>query len=89
MTCKQIAKLISEGRERELSLTRRLMIRVHLAMCIFCRRLQNQLEFIHGLSQAVGEGMDGSLLDDGGVFEATLPNDARTRIKKILAHKST
>lgn len=89
MTCKQIARLISEGRERELPLTRRLMIRVHLAMCIFCRRLQSQLEFIHGLSQAVAEGVDGSLIDDEGVFEATLPADARTRIKKILSHKST
>ncbi len=88
MTCKQIAKLLSEGREHELPLAQRLMIRIHLWLCIFCRRLARQLAFIHRFSQAAGDAAEGSLISDGDVFDVTLPGEARSRMKKILAYKN-
>lgn len=88
MTCKQIARLLSEGRERELSWAQRLMIRVHLAMCVSCRRLARQMEFIRGFSQTAGDVAMGSLVSDGVVFDVTLPGEARSRMKRTLAHKN-
>ena len=88
MTCKQIAKLLSEGRDHELPLTQRLMIRVHLLLCISCRRFAKQLEFIHGFSQTVGDSAEDPLISTGGVFDVRLPGETRSRMKKILAHEN-
>ena len=85
MTCKRIAKLLSEQQDHELSFSRRLAIRVHLSWCMFCRRLARQLEFIHGVSQAIGSSAE---IGDDRAFEATLSAEAKTRIKKTLAQKN-
>lgn len=84
MTCKRIAKLLSEQQEHPLSFWRRTAIRVHLSWCVFCRRLASQLEFIHGVSQAIGNSTE-----IGGVsaFDAGLSPDAKARIKKDLARR--
>jgi hypothetical protein len=86
MTCKQVAGLLSEGREHELSWTQRWMIRFHLLMCVSCRRFSKQLEFIHRVSQTAGDAAIGSLASNGNIFNAALPDEARSRMKRALAH---
>ena len=86
MTCKRIAKLLSERQDHELSFGRRLAIRLHLTWCMFCRRLDRQLDFIHGLSRAIGTSAE---IGDDRAFEATLSAEAKTRIKKTLARKNS
>ena len=84
MTCKRIAKLLSERQDHPLSFWRRLAIRVHLSWCVFCRRLARQLEFIHGLSQTVGSSVE---IDGAKAFDASLSPEAKTRIKKDLSRR--
>lgn len=86
MTCKRIAKLLSERQDHELRFSRRLAVRLHLSWCMFCRRLARQLDFIHGLSQAIGNSAE---IGDDRAFEETLSADAKTRIKKTLARKNS
>ena len=85
MTCKEIAKLLSEQQDRGLPWSRRVMIRVHLAMCVFCRRLENHLRFIHNLSEAAGGTGAGSPLESEDVYPAALSPEAKARIKNTLA----
>jgi hypothetical protein len=85
MTCKKIAKLLSEQQDHGLPISKRIMIRVHLALCIFCRRLEHHLRIIHRLSEAAGDTERGSALDIGTVFPAVLSPEAKTRIKQTLA----
>jgi hypothetical protein len=82
MTCKRIAKLLSEQQDHELPFSRRLAIRIHLALCVFCRRLAKHLVMIHSFSQAVG---DASAVAETGALDAALPPDAKARIKNLLA----
>ncbi len=85
MTCKRIAKLLSEQQDRELSFPRRLVIHLHLFLCVFCRRLVRHLEVLRRVSQAVGEV---SILDEMGGLDAALSPDAKHRLRKIVAQKS-
>jgi hypothetical protein len=86
MTCKRIAQLLSERQDHELSFGRRLMLRLHLSWCVFCRRLARQLDSIHAISRALGavtaEG------EDPG-FEVSLSPVAKTRIKRLLAERNS
>lgn len=84
MTCKRIAKLLSERQDRELPFSRRLAIRLHLSWCIFCRRLAKHLETVREISRMIGEA---SMVEDRLALDATLSPDAKHRIKKILAQK--
>jgi hypothetical protein len=89
MTCKRIAKLLSERQDHELPWTRRLAIRMHLAICLFCRRLEQQLETIRRLSQMIGGVGDVSLIEEGRAFDVTLPADAKSRMKKMLSRRNS
>lgn len=82
MTCKRIAKLLSEQQDHELPFSRRIAIRIHLTWCIFCRRLASHLVLIRGFSRAAG---DASAVAEATALDAVLPPDAKARIKRLLA----
>ncbi|MEJ2719666.1 MAG: hypothetical protein P8181_00815 [bacterium] len=84
MTCKKIAKLLSERQDHELPLSKRLMITIHLKLCIFCRRLEHHLGVIHTLSDAIGSTEPGSPLDAESLFPGALSPEAKARIKQAL-----
>jgi hypothetical protein len=46
MTCKDASRLLSEGLDRDLSLTQRATLRLHLSICVACNRVNRQLEFL-------------------------------------------
>lgn len=85
MTCKRIAKLLSEQQDHELPFSRRLAIRLHLSWCIFCRRLARHLEDIRVFSHAAGEP---SAVAELGMLDAALPPPAKDRMRKLLASKN-
>jgi hypothetical protein len=85
MTCKRIAKLLSERQDHRLSLWRRVAVSVHLSWCIFCRRLARHLDHIRAFSEAAGEP---SAVADVGILDTTLPQAVKDRIKKLLASKN-
>lgn len=86
MTCKRIARLLSEQRDHELSFGRRLAIRLHLSWCVFCRRLAHQLDLIDSLSQALGAV---PAVGEAPAFEVTLSTSAKSRMKKLLIERNS
>lgn len=46
-TCRQMSDLLSERLDRPLRPLERLRLRVHLAMCKACARIEIQLELLH------------------------------------------
>ena len=51
LTCKEAARLLSEGQERPLGLSERWSLRIHLWMCDNCRRFERQLAFLRNALQ--------------------------------------
>ncbi|MBW1696749.1 MAG: zf-HC2 domain-containing protein [Deltaproteobacteria bacterium] len=76
--CKDVSQRISESFDRKLPFHHRMMIRLHLMMCRFCSRFQEQLVMLRTLSQITelpGEGQNQAF---------ALPAQARMRIKDAL-----
>ncbi len=52
-TCREVHQLTSEGLDRHLSVIERLRVRLHLLVCVACRRFNQQTLLIR---RAVREG---------------------------------
>lgn len=46
LSCKDISKLLSDRLDRELGFMERVRLRMHLAMCTGCSRVERQLGFL-------------------------------------------
>lgn len=46
MSCEDVSQLVSDARERPLSMGERLRVRMHMAMCKYCSRFEQQLRLI-------------------------------------------
>ncbi len=46
LSCKDVSNLLSDRLDRKLSLRERVRLRIHLAMCTGCSRVERQLEFL-------------------------------------------
>lgn len=46
LTCKEAARLISEGLDRNLNVAERTRLQLHLAVCKACERVTKQFEFL-------------------------------------------
>ena len=46
LSCKETARLLSQGEDRKLALSERLALRVHLAICNGCRNVNEQFKFL-------------------------------------------
>ena len=84
MRCKEIAKMLSEERDHELKLRQKLMMKVHLSMCVFCRRMASQLRFIERITQKMGSTSDDSPITHPEVFSASLSQEAKSRMRNML-----
>jgi len=62
LSCKEVTHKLSEAQDRELSLSERLQLEVHLAMCHGCRNFRKQMTF---LRMACRRYMSGKLSSDG------------------------
>jgi hypothetical protein len=47
LSCKETARLLSQGLDRDLAFGERLALRVHLAICKGCRNVDRQFSFLH------------------------------------------
>ena len=54
ISCKEATRLASLQMERQLTLRERLQFRLHLAICVGCRRAEKQFAFMR---QAIGAWM--------------------------------
>jgi len=46
LTCKETTRLVSQGLDRELAFGERVALRLHLAVCLGCRRARSQMRFV-------------------------------------------
>lgn len=85
MTCKEAARLISEGRDRQLTFGQRVGLRLHLLMCALCRGYQQNLEMLGRIFARAGDVVMASLpvgKKDGE--ELALSASAKQRIQEKL-----
>ena len=78
LTCKDTSPLISEMMDHRVSFTKRLKIKIHLALCEVCLYYKEQLGIIRNLSQNLGQ-------EDFPVnTNKTLPLESKEKIKKMI-----
>lgn len=63
MSCKEATELMSQAQDRELSLSERTALKVHLALCKGCRNFDTQIDFIRRAFQRLAKGE--APLDEG------------------------
>ena len=80
ISCKEVARLVSEGLDRELPLRRRIGLRFHLMMCSACARYRRQIEALERIIVRHFSGTAPPALAD----RHRLPPDARERIKDTI-----
>jgi hypothetical protein len=74
-TCKEVSHLTSQSMDETLPWSKRLGMRLHLIMCVWCRRNSEQLQLVRDLArtQSISQAK-----------EAKLSSDARDRLSKLL-----
>jgi len=55
LSCKETARLLSQGEDRKLALGERVALRVHLAICDGCRNVSAQFRFLRQAVRALSE----------------------------------
>ena len=78
LTCKEASHLLSEGQERPLGLRERIGLRLHLWMCISCRRFERQLGLLRRAMRVLRRRVEAESAT------AELPEAARERIRRAL-----
>ena len=68
---------MSLGMDKKLLLITRIKLRIHYLMCSFCERYAKQLKYMSTVAREFPEKI-------GDVSNATLPTDAKERIKEAL-----
>lgn len=81
LTCKDVSHLISESQERPLGFMERWGLKMHLWMCVSCRRFERQMTLMRQALQMLGKRAE--VDTDGSGF----PPEARERIRKALAER--
>lgn len=79
LSCKDASHLLSERQERPLSWWERWGLRLHLWMCVSCRRFEQQLALMQRAMGSLRRRVEAE------ADAAELPADARERIRKALA----
>jgi hypothetical protein len=76
--CKEVTRLVSESLDRKLPIHQRTGIRVHLFMCKFCSRYQQQLMFLRKILST------SAMYDEDTEPYRAVPHEALKRIKRFL-----
>jgi predicted anti-sigma-YlaC factor YlaD len=81
LTCKDASHLISQSQDRHLGFFERLGLRLHVWICINCRRFEHQIGLIRrALLQSEQPA-------ESGPEDTRLAHDARERIRKSLGEQ--
>ena len=75
--CKEASRLQSEALDRPLPLRRRVGLRIHLALCKWCRRYGRQIAFLRAAARGPGG-------DPAEPEPRKLTPEARERIRRSL-----
>jgi len=58
LTCKEVARLVSEGLDQELPAERQALLRAHLALCRGCDSLRERMGFLRRAMRKVSDRGD-------------------------------
>lgn len=83
LTCKQASRLVSEHQERALSRQERWGLRLHLWVCISCRRFSRQLGLLRQALRQLARR------EWSGEHPPELPVQARQRIHRALSEQDS
>jgi len=72
-----VIRILSLGMDKPLPLSTRIKLRIHYFMCSFCERYAKQLNYMREVAREFPEKI-------GEVSEATLPTEAKERLKEAL-----
>ena len=78
--CREIAQMISDSMDRPMPLRKRLSIRAHRAICVWCDRYHDQLHVLRDSSRSFHLHLDDISTD-------VLSADAKERIKEAVARE--
>lgn len=81
LTCNDGSHLLSERQERPLGWRERWALRMHLWMCVSCRRFARQLSVLRRAMGALRQRRSDE------VERTDLPEEARERIRRALAER--
>lgn len=73
--CRQAIRLQSDALERPLGRSQRIGLRIHLWLCVWCRRYGRQIGFLRSVARKC---------DHGEATDQHLAAEARDRIKQAL-----
>jgi len=77
LNCKRTSVLVSQSLDRPLTWRERWAVRLHLLICVYCRRFAQQLQWMRRAMQ----GWQQQVAEDS---EVALSQDARDRITQQL-----
>ena len=46
LSCKEVTQLLSESQDRQLSLSEKMQVEMHLAICTGCKNFKRQMSFL-------------------------------------------
>lgn len=52
ISCKEASRLVSERLDRQLGITERARLRIHLTICVACGRVTRQFDFLRRAARA-------------------------------------
>ena len=58
LSCRETARLLSQGADRKLAFSERVALRVHLAICKGCRNVDAQFQFLRSAVQRLSDGVE-------------------------------
>jgi hypothetical protein len=79
-SCKELAPLMSQSLDRSLTLRERVVLKLHLWVCIWCVRYLGQLHFMSDILRARAERVSGDTPSSGPALSAA----ARERLRRSL-----
>ncbi|HXG65755.1 MAG TPA: zf-HC2 domain-containing protein [Blastocatellia bacterium] len=82
-TCKELAPWMSESLERELSLRRRIVLKLHLWICAWCERYYQQIRWLRDAARYHAGGVE----EERSASQPGLSPEARERIRRALIRK--
>jgi predicted anti-sigma-YlaC factor YlaD len=65
LTCKEVARILSDGLDAEMAPAERARLRVHMVICEACRNVEQQFDLLRRLVRKSGPGTDSDGNDTG------------------------
>jgi len=64
LTCKEVARILSDGLDADMAPAERARLRLHLVVCEACRNVEQQFDLLRRLMRKAGPGQRDDTPDD-------------------------